>query len=222
MKRKIKSFLLVYIILSVSILFTSCTFVTVVPLDKIKNTTNATFEDADFDPTQYVQEKWTDVDKYAKENAKPLADVVAAFVDDPNDCGTKYGYRHTEKDAWNFIVTGNAKVLNVNKKSANGLLELDMRPYDGNADCYLQIGTVVTGSALRDSMGFINFQDFKNQITFGDVAKALNKYSVDNVSSKLSLDSLQGKTVTIFGAFSIDSLSQDNMIKIVPIEISVS
>ena len=217
MNKKIKSISLVYIILIISILFTGCKFVTVVPLNNDKGNTKFYYEDADFDPAKYVQEKWPDIVKFAKENTKPLTEVVALYSSDPAACGEKFGHRATEKDIWNFLVTGTAKVLKVNQESQNGLIELDIEPYDGKADCYLQIGPVVKGNALRDSMTFISFKDFKNQLTFGDVGKAINKYSVENISSKLTLDSLQDKQMTFVGAF-----SQGSTILIVPTEILVS
>jgi len=214
MKRKIKSILLIYIILFTTILLAGCQLVTVVPLNT-ENESQFYYEDTSFDPTAYVEEKWGEIAAYAKENAHPITEIIALYTSDKAACGEQYGHRNSDKDAWNYIVSGSGKVLNVNTESKNGLLELDLEPYDGNVDAYVQVGPVVKDTAIRNSMPFISFQDFKNQLTFGDVSKAINQYSADNISSGLTLDSLQGKTVTLLGVF-----AESEKILIVPIEIS--
>lgn len=216
MKKRIKSILLVNIVLAMVLLFLGCKLVTVVPLNN-ESSSQFYYEDANFDPAKYAAEKWPEIVRSAKENAKPISDIMPQYVLDQNACGEKFGKRTTDQDLWNFVVTGSGKILKVNTESKNGLLELDIEPFDGQADCFIQIGPVVKGTAVRDCSPFINFKDFKNQLTFGDVGKAINKYSVENVSAKLPLDTLTGKIITFVGAF-----SQGEKVLIVPTEISVS
>ena len=64
-------------------------------------------------------------------------------------------------------------------------------------------------------MPFISFADFRNQLTFGDVAKAINSYSGDNVSAKLPLDTLAGQMVDFLGVF-----TQGDTIALMPVELA--
>lgn len=45
----------------------------------------------------------------------------------------------------------------------------------------LQLGPIVKGNAVRDAAGFLRFEDFKNQVQFAQVAKALNKRALSGL-----------------------------------------
>ncbi|NDL62405.1 DUF2291 family protein [Acerihabitans arboris] len=45
----------------------------------------------------------------------------------------------------------------------------------------LQLGPIIKGNAVRDAAGFIRFEDFKNQVQFAQVAKALNKQALSGL-----------------------------------------
>ena len=51
------------------------------------------------------------------------------------------------------------------------------------------------GTALRDSLDFVSFNDFKNQIDYAQFGKAFNQYAVRTVLSDLPRDSLVGRSV---------------------------
>jgi predicted lipoprotein len=46
---------------------------------------------------------------------------------------------------------------------------------DGKADAKVQIGPAVRGTALRDTLEFVNFNEFKNQIEWAQFGKAFNE-----------------------------------------------
>lgn len=215
MNRNTQSLVLVFIAVVLTVLCPGCRLVTVVPLDT-ESKTQFYYEDSNFDPEKYAAEVWEQIVQFSKENAAPLSDVLALYSSAPDACGQKYGRRPAEQGStWNYIVSGKGRVLAVNRASKNGLLEIDLEPYDGAADCLIQIGPVLKGTAIRDAMPFISFADFRNQLTFGDVAKAINSYSGDNVSAKLPLDTLAGQTVDFLGVF-----TQGDTIALMPVELS--
>jgi predicted lipoprotein len=57
------------------------------------------------------------------------------------------------------------------------------------------------GTAVRDSMDFINFDDFTNQLEFANVSRELNNKIKAVVLNDLDREALQGKMVDFLGAF---------------------
>jgi predicted lipoprotein len=64
----------------------------------------------------------------------------------------------------------------------------------------LQIGPVVVGTALRDSLPFVSFGSFVNQLEFAQVSRSLNDKAVGTIRSGFPFDSATGKTVRFAGA----------------------
>ncbi|MEA9389418.1 DUF2291 family protein [Acerihabitans sp. TG2] len=78
----------------------------------------------------------------------------------------------------------------------------------------MQLGPIIKGNAVRDAAGFIHFDDYKNQVQFAQVAKALNK---EALSSLPALDaSWVGQSVDVLAAFTLSPNSVDDG---VPMEI---
>jgi predicted lipoprotein len=82
----------------------------------------------------------------------------------------------------------------------------------------LQLGPVIKGSALRDIAPFYVFTDFRDQIEFAKLARALN--TTASASLALPEGDLTGKTVTFLGALSLRSATDP--ILIVPVSASVA
>ncbi len=105
-----------------------------------------------------------------------------------------------------FTVKGSGRVVKVDTSSRNGLLMLDLTPFDGKPDLSIQIGPVIRGSALRDATGVIRFSDFTNQIAFADANNALNDRVLKTVLGRIDLKALVGHTrVEFVGAFGLDN-----------------
>ncbi len=78
----------------------------------------------------------------------------------------------------------------------------------------MQLGPIIKGNAVRDAAGFIHFEDFKNQVQFAQVAKALNKQALSGLPP---LDaSWVGQSVDVLAAF---TLSPNSLGDGVPLEI---
>ncbi|KFX07697.1 hypothetical protein KP22_06280 [Pectobacterium betavasculorum] len=85
-------------------------------------------------------------------------------------------------------------VSGVDRENREGKLTLDVQ---GDA-VTLQLGPIVKGNAIRDAAGFIRFDDFKNQVQFAQLARALNNKAI---ASLPELDaSVQGKSVNVLAA----------------------
>jgi predicted lipoprotein len=90
---------------------------------------------------------------------------------------------------------------------------------DGKADAKVQIGPAVRGTALRDTLEFVNFNEFKNQIEWAQFGKAFNEKINTALLAPLPRDGLNGKTVTVTGAFPLPASGQLPLIT--PAELTV-
>ena len=133
----------------------------------------------------------------------------------------------TVGEAHAYIVKGQGKVVDVNTKTSIGTLELMLDGYTGPIKVIFYIGPRISSdeSSVRDAVGFINFGDFKEQTEYGKVGLEINKRSMFQVNLPPDKDSLQGKTISFHGVFTIRTFNLTkidmNEIKIVPIQIDI-
>ena len=71
----------------------------------------------------------------------------------------------------------------------------------GKADATVQIGPALRGTAIRDALDFVSFNDFTNQIDFARFGKAFNLYVNHEILEKLPREALVGRKVTVLGAY---------------------
>lgn len=192
--------------------------------------------DVGFDEVAYVDEIWeSKIISTILEEANELSAVLKDMV--PDEDGfiqkeelmpiiEKYGLI-TVGEAHAYMVKGTGKVVNVNTESSTGTIELSLDGYTGPVKVMLYIGPRISmdESAVRDAVGFINYGDFREQTEYGKVAAEVNKRSLERVGLSSSGDSLQGKTISFYGAFTIRTF---NLVKIelkeiyiIPIQIDI-
>ena len=153
--------------------------------------------------------------------ASKAADALALLGEikaDLNAAGAKHGNKGGgEGSPWAFPVKGKGVIVAEDRKSRAGKVELDV---DGNgaADLTLQLGPVVKGTALRDVAPFYIFTEFRDQIQFAKLARALNDRTI--AALKLPDGELKGKTVSFTGAFSVSSASAPVLVTPVTVEVA--
>ena len=98
------------------------------------------------------------------------------------------------------LIHGQGKVLRFDESSRSAVLLVDTPPYDGRADVAIQMGPALRGTALRDALGFIRFDDFINQLEFARVANELNQRVWNDVLAALPRRHLEGRLVSFIGA----------------------
>ena len=90
--------------------------------------------------------------------------------------------------------------------------------YSGDAVFTVQLGSIYSGTAIRDTQTVKAFGDFTNQTEWSAYAKALNSEMHDKVVVPLNIDEgIQGKTVTIVGA----ATGSGKDINITPVAITI-
>ena len=206
-----------FVVLILGILFLSgCTIATVRPIDPI--TGKAIIEQQVFSAADYVEQRWeSQVLPYAQAEAVPFDVLLEGLRTDRESTELKYGVREGT-NAYNFLVTGTGTVLEVDTSSLMGLLHVEMEGINDAPRVSLQIGPVIRGTALRDAVPFIDFDQFTNQIEFANVSNQLHMRVREDVLSGFGKEEAVGKKITFYGAFTLDSL---DVFTITPVNLRV-
>ena len=150
--------------------------------------------------------------------ALPVADLRAAVAGGLESAGAAHGNKGSgEGAAWNFAVNGEGKVVeaNLTSRARKAMLDTDG---DGKADLTLQLGPVIKGSSLRDVAPFYKFGDFRDQIEFAKLARALN----DRASAALQVpeEDLVGKTVGFSGTVDLKAVGDPWLVTAVTLSVA--
>lgn len=187
----------------------ACKLYTVVKLNQDESKAQGIkvyFENDNFNAAKYVDNIWkSKVIPYIIKKAGAADRVLAELAKDPDAAGSHYGFRASEEGIpWNLMIKGKGKIAAVNTASRAGTVALDLPPYDGKKEITLQIGPVIKGSSIRDSLSFISFDDFENQIVFAQLSNAFNKKVNDQLLAKTDFAKLKGREIEFTGVFTAD------------------
>jgi len=174
-----------------------------------------------FDPNAKVEAIWqSQAVPYFEKRAGELKDVVAAVAAGADQAGEKYGNPKKQASSpWTYAVKFTGKVVGADTQSRAATLDVDADG-DGKADAKVQIGPALRGTALRDTLDFVNFNEFKNQIEWAQFGKAFNEKANTAFLSAIPRDGITGKTVTVVGAFPLPSGS--DLPLVTPSELTVA
>ena len=142
-----------------------------------------------------------------------VADLRVALAGGLDAAGKAHGNRGSgEGAAWNFAVQGEGKVVeaNLTSRARKAMVDVDG---DGAADLTLQLGPVIKGSSLRDVAPLYKFGDFRDQIEFAKLARALN----DRASAALVVPEgeLVGKMVSFAGTLDLKAATDPWLVTVV-------
>ncbi|CAM3624001.1 hypothetical protein VA7868_02470 [Vibrio aerogenes CECT 7868] len=86
-----------------------------------------------------------------------------------------FGEQTMKEDSSRFVrIHGIVNSLDDSKKRAT------MTVTSAQHQVVLQIGPIIRGNSIRDAASFIQFDDFKNQVQFARLSKALNKKAMQH------------------------------------------
>jgi predicted lipoprotein len=159
-----------------------------------------------FAPDAMVNAIWdAKVIPYLAAKAGTLPDVMTLMRSNPDEAGRKYGYRAKEgNEPWTFVLTIDGRIVSAETTSRAATIGVDTKG-DGKIATVVQIGPAIRGTALRDCLDFVSFNDFKNQIDYAQFGKAFNQRVMKTILAQLPRDSLVGRDVKILGAFTLES-----------------
>lgn len=222
---KFKSVSLIILIVALicsSLLLSSCSVATIVKNGAQEDSIDLTnFDEKTFDADKYIDSIWSS--NILSEMNKKVIDIttiINGLKSDKDGTSKKYGIRNGgDENPYNFVIKGSGKVINVNKKSRNGRIDIDLAPYDNKADLQIQVGPVYQGSSIRDSVEYLKFDKFKNQIIYAEISDSINKKVDKEVTSKLDYNSILNKEIEFAGSFSDDGTGS---ILVTPIKLELS
>lgn len=155
-----------------------------------------------FDPAKAVTDIWqSQVVPFLDVNAKDFKTVRALELQDIVLAGEQFGHKDRTGNApWTFIVRLEGLIISANTESRASTIDVD---HDGDAiaDAVVQIGPAIRGTALRDSLDFVSFNDFKNQIEYAQFGKAFNNHIKNSFLNTLERESLVGASVKLIGSY---------------------
>jgi predicted lipoprotein len=186
-------------LLSLFLVFVSCTVVRHNENKKSRDGVAIYFDNGTFDAKGFVGERWdTEIIPAIEGKAIDADKLLGMMKEDPEKASSgPWAFRIDETAPVNYIVTGIGKITAVNTASAAGTIEVQLAA--GNI--FIQIGPVIKYTSIRDSMDFIRFQDFTNQLEYANVSKEINIVVRDKVLGDLDRTGLKGKSIRFMGCF---------------------
>ena len=209
-----KNSVLPVILLLVFALLSACTVATVRSLEEDEEAKEG------FNAERYIEGIWdSQLMPTIQEKAVEVNDLLGQIDADQAAATEAHGSR-AGTGAFSFLIYGDAKVLAVNRESRIGLMSIDFAPYDGEPDANMAIGPVIRNrnDAVRDAVGFIQFNEFVNQTEFASVGSAIKERILRDVINPVNFEGIEGRSISFYGAFTLDNRSN---IEIVPIILEV-
>lgn len=159
----------------------------------------------------------TELLPYVRDKALDFAAFKSALVTGLDRAGNTHGNRGSGQGAaWNFAIADKGVIVAAKLDTRARVADLDVDG-DGTADLTIQLGPVIRGNALRDIAPFYNFDDFRDQIEFAKLGRALN----DRISGEVVLPEgdLIGRTMTFTGVVPLKKA--DEAIFVTPVSVEV-
>jgi predicted lipoprotein len=162
-----------------------------------------------FNPDKLVADIWdSKVLPYLNERAGAFQDVSALAGSNLDEAAAKYGHKEKQGNApWTFAAKVDGVIVAAETKSRAAYVDVDVNS-DGTADVRVSIGPAIRGTAIRDSLKFVNFNEFKNQIEWAQYGKSFNTHVNKSLLEKLPRDGLIGKKLSAVGAYPLPSAGQ--------------
>ncbi len=202
----------VLIIVCTAILLNGCTIKKISELDEKDGGEYSTWTKSGnvFEPVSYVDSMWTaKLIPAFKDESGDLNAVLEALAEDWETGIENYGLMSKAGGMGvAFKVKSEGRVISYDDSSRNGLLLIDIPPYEGEADISLQVGPVIRNTAIRDSLSFIRFSEIGNQLQFASLADELNARMRREVVDPLDLEAIEGKKISFYGAFKADEQAE--------------
>ena len=175
-----------------------------------------------FDAAAYVESVWAkELVPHFDSKANDLGKVVDAIKKDPDEAGKQFGNRaDSEGSPWSFAVKGQATLVSTNTESRAGTLVVSIATSEGPLEVSLQVGPVVKGTSIRDSLPFFSFDKVTNQIEFAQVGRSFNDRAMAQIKDDVPKFKQAGDSLEFVGAMSFNGSTESFVIT--PISIKAS
>ena len=140
-----------------------------------------------------------------KEKAVELPKLLTEANGTLKSVAGKYGkYSMGDSGELGFVVKGTGQVTEVNTEKKAGYMVVQLDGYSGPMIVKLQIGSVFKGAALRDSLSFIKYEDYTNQVDWAKISQSIHDVVAKDVIAPANVTELKGKTIEFTCAFTVD------------------
>ncbi len=152
-------------------------------------------------------------------NAVDLTTFLTEANGDLKSLADKYGrYSMGTSGELNYTVKGSAIVQEVNIEKKAGFIVLALDGYTGPITIELQIGSVFRGTAVRDSLSIIKFENYKNQVDYAAVSQSIHEILKTKVVNQIDISTIEGKQIDFVGCFTAD---KEDLILITPVALTL-
>lgn len=151
----------------------------------------------EFDPATFGAENFPQIQEAIAERATDAATLAEAIAADPAAAAEEYAVASSGGPVYSVTFTG------VVGEGQSGIYEVAVEGVPDGQVIRVQTGPAVNGTELRDATGEITFGQFTNQIDYQNAAAALNEELKAQVLADIDTAALQGKTITVTGAFTL-------------------
>ena len=194
----------------VIVIFVASFNVKVVSLDEVAAENAA----QQFDPVAFVEENYDSVIVPGiEENAVDLATLLTDLAAGADEAD--FGNTSGASSAYAFPVTFTAVAGTLTAP----ILPVTVEGVPEGTTVQVQVGPAVSGTALRDVTGTVDFNDFSNQLEYQNAAGELNNRVKSSVLNDFDAAAAAGKTITVTGAF---LRVNPALVSVVPISIEVT
>ena len=209
-RRSVASPWMIAIVVTAVVLVAAAFNVKIVSLDEVAAADAAQA----FDPAAFVAANYDSVIVPGiEENAVDLSTLLADLASgaEPAEFGNTSGASSAYAFPVKFIAVAGTLTPPVLPVTVEGIPE--------GTTVQIQVGPAVSGTALRDVTGTIDFNDFANQLEYQNAAGELNNRVKTTVLAEFDAAAAQGKTINVTGAF---LRVNPSLISLVPISIEVA
>lgn len=170
---------------------------------------------ATFDPAAWAAKTYPGQVEAITSSAVDLAQLLSEVSADPQAAGTRYGHQTGATSPYTYPVrtAGTAGAVK------GTFVALDVPGLPAGTTVRVQTGPAITGTAVRDATGTIEFGQFTNQVDYADAGTALNDQVRTTVLTGVDAAALAGRQVSVVGAV---SLLTPTSIAITPVQLVVA
>ncbi|MEE7535825.1 DUF2291 domain-containing protein [Klebsiella huaxiensis] len=136
--------------------------------------------------------------------ARPVAELMTALraaKDFDSACKT-LGYRAQDENPCVFYVKVEGNISKIDSASRSGKMTIQDT---SGSNIVVQIGPTLRGTLLRDGYQGASYQDFNDQVLFGEYGRAINEHAVKMIEAA---QVKTGETAQIYGVFSAWDIPQ--------------
>jgi predicted lipoprotein len=156
-------------------------------------------------PDKYVAAIWSSkILPTVEKSAVDLPTLLTDLKKDRAGTSKRYGHYPVLDAPPAFLVKGSGRVVSVDTTSLVSKAGIAFGS-GTKSDAFVQLGPILGGTDVRDALPFVNFNQFVNQVQFGEVAIAINAKIAETAFAKVDYAKLKGKKVTFSGAFTLSA-----------------